>query len=132
MSLETATMKTLSSRAPFSGLPDDVLQNIDDRLKNYNAKAYEKRVNDYVSRYGDATLHGADHLRKTLIDEINKEIRNYQNGLQTKRELDDAIDAIIGDRGFGGKKRTKRTKRTNRTKCTKRTKRTKRTYKRRK
>lgn len=126
MSLKTTTMKTLSDAPGFNEFPYELLQNIDDHLKNYNAEAYKNRVNDFVSRYGDATLHGADHLRQTLIDEINKEIRNYQNGLQTKRELDDAIDAIIGDRGFGGKKRTKRTKRT------KYTKRTKRTHKRRK
>ena len=119
-------MKTLSSRAPFSKLPFDVLQNIDERLENYNTEAYKNRVNDFVSRYGDVTLDGADHLRMKMIDEINKEIRNYQKGLQTKGELDDAIDAIIGDRGMGGKKRAKRTKRT------KRIKRTKRTYKRRK
>lgn len=122
-------MNMLSSHAPFSELPVDVLHNIDKHLKNYNAKEYEKRVNDYVSRYGDVTFDGADNLRMKLIDEINKEIRNYKKGLQTKEELDDAIDAIIGERGMGGKKRTRRTKRTKRTK---RIKRTKRNYKRRK
>ncbi len=64
-----------------------------------------------MSRYGDMTHHHSNHLQNTLIDEINKEIRKYQNGQQTKVELEDAIDAIIGDRGMGGKK--KRTKRTN-------------------
>lgn len=122
--MKTHLMKILSSRAPFSELPDDVLHNIDKHLENYNA--YEKRVNDFVSQYGDVTFDGADNLRMKMIDEINKEIKNYQTGQQTKRELDDAIDAIIGDRGMGGKKRTRRTKRT------KRVKRTKRTYKRRK
>ena len=122
-------MKMLSSRAPFSELPDDVLQNIDKHLENYNAKAYEKRVNDYVSRYGDVTFDGADHLRMKMFDEINKEIRKYQTGQQTKLELNNAIDDIIGDRGMGGKKRTRRTKRTKRVK---RIKQNKRTYKRRK
>ena len=121
--MNTKTMHILSSHAPFNQLPVDVLQNIDERLENYKTEAYKNRVNDFVSRYGDVTLDGADHLRMKMIDEINKEIRNYQKGLQTKGELDDAIDAIIGDRGMGGKKRAKRTKRI---------KRTKRTYKRRK
>ena len=47
-----------------------------------------------------------------MIDEINKEIRKYQNGQQTKVELDQEIDAIIGDRGMGGKKRRTKSKRT--------------------
>ena len=119
--MNTKTMHVFSSRAPFNDLPEDVLHKIDEHLKNYNA--YEKRVNEYVSRYGDML---PNNERNRLINEINTEIRNYQNELITKRELDDAIDAIIGDRGMGGKKRTKRTKRT------KRAKRTNRTYKRRK
>jgi hypothetical protein len=57
-----------------------------------------------------------------MIDEINKEIRKYQNGQQTKVELDHEIDAIIGDRGMGGKKRRTKSKRTK----------SKRSYKRRK
>jgi len=105
-------MNKLSSAPHFNALPHEMLVEIESHLKMH---PLEKRVNEYVSRYGLAT-----HVRNTLIDEINKEIRNYQNGLQTKRELDDAIDVIIGDRGMGGKRRTKRTKRNKRTKHNKR------------
>jgi hypothetical protein len=89
-------------------LPDDMLMEIETRLRNHNA--YERRANEYMSRYGE--LHNARHLHKTMIDEINKEIRKYQNGQQTKVELDQEIDAIIGDRGMGGKKRRTKSKRT--------------------
>lgn len=111
-------MKMFSRSPKFFELPDDMLMEIETRLRNHNA--YERRVNDYVSRYGE--LHNARQLHKTMIDEINKEIRKFQNGEQTKVELDQEIDAIIGDRGRGGKKRrTKRNKHThtNKKTCTK-------------
>ncbi len=60
------------SRSPkIFELPDDMLMEIETRLRNYNAEAYKKRVNDFVSQYGDVTLDGADHLRMKMIDEIN-------------------------------------------------------------
>jgi hypothetical protein len=102
-------MKILSTKSNLRELPDDMLMEIETRLRNV-AIEYEKRANDYVSRYGE--LHNAHHLYSTLIDEINKEIRKYQNGQQTKVELDQEIDAIIGDRGMGGKKRRTKSKRT--------------------
>ena len=114
--LETMRMKALSLHAPFSKLPDDMLMEIETHLLNH---AYERRVYDFVSRQ---PVHNARHLYKTLIDEINKEIIKFKNGEQTKVELDQEIDAIIGDRGMGGKKRrTKRNKhtRTNKKTCTK-------------
>jgi len=63
--MNTKTMHVFSSRAPFNDLPEDVLHKIDEHLKNYNA--YEKRVNEYVSRYGDML---PNNERNRLINEI--------------------------------------------------------------
>jgi hypothetical protein len=84
-------------------LPDDVLYKIEELLH-----PLERRVDQYVSKYVvDPAQQPIEKAR--LIALINKEIRDFKNGKQTKAQADDQIDVIIGDRGMGGKRRIKRT-----------------------
>ena len=72
MSLKTATMKMVSSHARFSGLPDDVLGNIESHLKMH---PLEKRVNEYVSKH---YLNNVQQYHKTrIIKDINAEIEKF-------------------------------------------------------
>jgi len=101
-------------------IPSDVMERI------ILQATMRKRVNNYADKYHDGDVEA--ETIKTMIKELDKEIEGYYNkrGRLKLKDLHDACDVIIGDRGMGGKRRTKRTK------CNKRTKRTKRTYKRRK
>lgn len=111
-------MKVLS-RNNLAMLPDDVLHKIEELSTIH---PLELRVDKYVSKYVVDPAQQSN-VKTNLIKEINKEIQDFKNGKQTKKEADDQIDVIIGDRVMGGKKRrTKRSKRTNKKKRTNRKK----------
>jgi hypothetical protein len=101
--LKDPRMKVLS-RNDLAMLPDDVLHKIEELSTIH---PLELRVDQYVSKYVDPAQQPIEKAR--LIALINKEIRDFKNGKQTKAEADDQIDVIIGDRGMGGKRRIKRT-----------------------
>ena len=112
--LKDPRMKVLS-RNNLAMLPDDVLHKIEELSTIH---PLELRVDKYVSKYVVDPAQQSS-VKTNLIKEINKEIQDFKNGKQTKKEAEDQIDVIIGDRGMGGKRRIKRTnkkKRTNRKK----------------
>lgn len=105
-------MKVLS-RNDLAMLPDDVLHKIEELSTIH---PLELRVDKYVSKYVVDPAQQS-FVKTNLIEEINKEIKKFKNGKQTKEQADEAIDDIIGDIGMGGnKRRTKRSKRTNKKK----------------
>jgi hypothetical protein len=102
--LKDPRMKVLS-RNDLAMLPDDALHKIEELSTIH---PLELRVDQYVSKYVVDPAQQPIEKAK-LIALINKEIRAFKNGKQTKAQADDQIDVIIGDRGMGGKRRIKRT-----------------------